>query len=150
MKCPFCSGSELKVVDKRSSDDESNRRRRECLDCGKRFTTYERIEMVEITVVKKDGRREVFNRDKILKGVLKAVEKRPISMEQVQALVDEIEAEILRQEKSEVDSGIIGDIIMRHLKDLDEIAYIRFASVYRQFKDITELENELKKLKTDE
>jgi transcriptional repressor NrdR len=122
MKCPFCGSSELKVVDKRESDDDSNRRRRECLKCSKRFTTYERVEMVEIIVVKKDGRREPFNRDKILKGLLKACEKRPISTEHIEATVNEIEAEILNQEKPEVTSTYIGDLIMQHLKQMDEIA----------------------------
>jgi len=147
MKCPFCGSSEIKVVDKRESDDDSNRRRRECLKCGKRFTTYERVEMVEITVIKKDNRREPFNRDKILKGITKACEKRPVSLERIQATVDEIEAEILNQEKLEIKSTAIGDLIMKHLKGIDEIAYIRFASVYRQFKDLDQFENELKNLK---
>jgi len=149
MKCPFCGSSELKVVDKRESNDDSNRRRRECLNpkCAKRFTTYERVEMIEINVVKKDGRRELFNRDKILKGILKACEKRPISNETIQATVDEIEADILNQENTEIKSTFVGDMIMKHLKTLDEIAYIRFASVYRQFKDLDEFENELRTLK---
>ncbi len=147
MKCPFCSSSELKVVDKRVSDDDTNRRRRECLKCGKRFTTYETIEMVEINVVKKDGRRESFNRDKILKGITKACEKRPISAQRIEATVSEIEAEVYNQESNEIKSTVVGDIIMKHLKQLDEIAYIRFASVYRQFKDLDEFENELKNLK---
>ncbi len=147
MKCPFCGSDELKVVDKRESNEDSNRRRRECLKCSKRFTTYERVEMVEIYVVKKDGRRELFNRDKILKGILKACEKRPISNERIEATVDDIESEILNQEKTEIKSHLVGDMIMKHLKKLDEIAYIRFASVYRQFKDLDEFEKELKGLK---
>ena len=147
MKCPFCSSEDLKVVDKRQSDDESNRRRRECLKCGKRFTTYERIEMVEITIVKKDGRREPYIRDKILKGINRACEKRSISSEKIQTTVEEIEAEIYGQESTEIQSSKIGDIIMKHLKKLDEVAYIRFASVYRQFKDLEQFENELKDLK---
>lgn len=147
MKCPFCSSTELKVIDKRESVDDSNRRRRECLKCGKRFTTYERIEMVEITVIKKDGRREPFNRDKISRGITKACEKRPVSGETIQDVVDKIEAEILSSESTEIKSTNIGDLIMKYLKKLDEIAYIRFASVYREFKDLREFENELKTLK---
>lgn len=147
MRCPFCSSSELKVIDKRVSDNESNRRRRECLKCGKRFTTYERVEMIEIKVVKKDGRREPFNRDKILKGLLKACEKRPIGEEIIQATLDDIESEILNSETQEIKSTEIGDIVMKHLKKVDEIAYIRFASVYREFKDLSQFENELSNLK---
>src|SRR3989339_754839 len=147
MKCPFCGSSDLKVIDKRQSDDESNRRRRECLKCNKRFTTYERVEMVEIKVEKKDGRRESFNRDKILKGVIKACEKRPISQERIEATVDEIEAELLSMEEPEIKSTVIGDVVMAHLKKLDEIAFIRFASVYRAFEDLSEFESELKNLK---
>ena len=147
MKCPFCGSNELKVIDKREADEECNRRRRECLKCNKRFTTYERVEMVEIYVIKKDGRRELFNRDKILKGLVKACEKRPISKERIEATVNDIEAEILNQEKTEIKSTQVGDLIMKHLKELDEIAYIRFASVYRQFKDLDEFEKELKGLK---
>ena len=146
MKCPFCASSELKVIDKRQSDDESNRRRRECLKCGKRFTTYERVEMIEIKVVKKDGRREAFNRDNILKGLVKACEKRPISQEMIAATLDDIESEILNLDSQEIKSTEIGDIVMKHLKQLDEIAYIRFASVYREFKDLSQFENELKNL----
>jgi ribonucleoside-triphosphate reductase len=147
MKCPFCGSTELKVIDKRESVDDSNRRRRECIACNKRFTTYERIEMIEITVIKKDGRREPFNRDKISRGLTKACEKRPVSSEAIQDVVDKIEAEILSGESTEVKSTTIGDLIMTHLKKLDEIAYIRFASVYREFKDLKEFENELKTLK---
>lgn len=147
MKCPFCGSSELKVIDKRVSDEETNRRRRECLKCNKRFTTYERVEMVEIKVVKKDGRREPFNRDKILKGILKACEKRPISEQTIQATLDDIESEILSSENQEIKSTEIGEIVMRHLKKLDEVAYIRFASVYREFKDLKQFESELSNLK---
>ena len=147
MKCPFCNSTDLKVIDKRESVDDSNRRRRECLKCGKRFTTYERIEMVEITVVKKDGRREPFNRDKISRGLTKACEKRPVSNEAIQEVVNTIEAEILSRDNNEIKSTEIGDLIMIHLKKLDEIAYIRFASVYREFKDLKEFENELQTLR---
>ena len=147
MKCPFCGSSELKVIDKRVSDNESNRRRRECLKCGKRFTTYERVEMIEIKVVKKNGRREPFNRDKILKGLIKACEKRPISDELIQATLDDVESEILNSDSQEIKSTDIGEIAMKHLKKLDEIAYIRFASVYREFKDLSQFETELSNLK---
>jgi len=147
MKCPFCGSKDLKVVDKRESDEDTERRRRECNSCGKRFTTYERVEMIDLKIVKKDGRRESYNRDKILKGVIKSCEKRPVSIEQINKVVDEIEAELFRMEATEVQSTVVGDIVMKHLKNFDEIAYIRFASVYRQFKDIHDLELELKKLK---
>jgi transcriptional repressor NrdR len=147
MKCPFCGSKDLKVVDKRESDEDTERRRRECNSCGKRFTTYERVEMLDLKIVKKDGRREPYNRDKILKGVIKSCEKRPVSSEQINKLVDDIEAELFRMEANEIPSATVGDIVMKHLKKFDEIAYIRFASVYRQFKDIHDLELELKKLK---
>ena len=147
MKCPFCGSKDLKVVDKRESDEDTERRRRECNSCGKRFTTYERVELLDLRIVKKDGRREPYDRDKILKGVVKSCEKRPVSSEQINKLVDDIEAELFRMEANEIPSTTVGDIVMNHLKTFDEIAYIRFASVYRQFKDIHDLELELKKLK---
>ncbi len=147
MKCPFCGSKDLKVVDKRESDEDTERRRRECNSCNKRFTTYERVEMLEVKIVKKDGRRESYDRDKMLKGIVKSCEKRPVSSEQINQLVNEIEAELFSMETSEVLSTTLGDIVMKHLKKFDEIAYIRFASVYRQFKDIHDLEMELKKLK---
>jgi transcriptional repressor NrdR len=147
MKCPFCGSKDLKVVDKRESDEDTERRRRECNTCNKRFTTYERVEMLELKIVKKDGRREPYNRDKILNGIVRSCQKRPVSSEQINQLVNEIEAELFSMETNEVQSPILGDIVMKHLKRFDEIAYIRFASVYRQFKDIHDLELELKKLK---
>ena len=147
MKCPFCNSKELKVIDKRESDEDTERRRRECISCGKRFTTYERVEILELKIVKKDGRRAPYDRSKILKGITISCQKRPVSTEQINAVVDEIEAELFRMETSEISSKIVGDIVMKHLKNFDEIAYIRFASVYRQFKDIHDLEMELKKLK---
>jgi len=147
MKCPFCGSKELKVIDKRESDEDTERRRRECISCAKRFTTYERVEMIELKIVKKDGRRVPYDRNKILKGITTSCQKRPISSEQINSAVDEIEAELFRMETSEINSKIVGDIVMKHLRKLDEIAYIRFASVYRQFKDIHELEMELKKLR---
>ena len=148
MRCPYCSNPDLKVTDKRESEDNTNRRRRECLKCGKRFTTYEHIQLGELLIVKKDGRRETFSREKILRGLVKACEKRPISRDVLEKIVDEIETELLNGDSMEIKSDVIGNMIMQSLKDLDEIAYIRFASVYREFKDIKELEKELKHLKS--
>lgn len=148
MKCPFCEAPETKVVDKRVSEDsETNRRRRECLACGRRFTTYERVEMGNFLVVKKDGTRERFNRDKILKGLIKACEKRPIEMNDIEKVVDEVERDIMTTDSHEIKSNDIGKIIMKKLKKLDDVAYIRFASVYRQFASISSFEKELEKLK---
>ncbi|MCK5474211.1 MAG: transcriptional repressor NrdR [Candidatus Aenigmarchaeota archaeon] len=148
MKCPFCEAPETKVVDKRVSEDsETNRRRRECLACGRRFTTYERVEMGNFLVVKKDGTRERFNRDKILKGLIKACEKRPIEMNDIEKVVDEVERDIMTRDSHEIKSDEIGKIIMEKLKKLDDVAYIRFASVYRQFASISSFEKELEKLK---
>ncbi len=147
MKCPFCGSSELKVIDKRESDDDSNRRRRECEKCNKRFTTYERIEMIDLKIIKKDGVRTPYDRNKILKGFMISCGKRPISQDQINKAVDDVEAELFRMEETEIKSSIVGDLVMKHLKKLDDIAYIRFASVYRQFKDKEDIEKELKKLK---
>jgi len=144
MLCPYCSNDETKVTDKRDSKDET-RRRRECLKCGKRFTTYERIEPVEIFVVKKDGRREPFSREKLKNGMMKACEKRPVSMEQIEQSINLIE-EKLKQHGSEVTSKAIGELVMRKLKQIDKIAYIRFASVYREFEDLNEFKREIKEL----
>lgn len=145
MLCPYCSNDETKVTDKRDSKDET-RRRRECLKCGKRFTTYERIEPVEIFVIKKDKRREPFSREKLKTGIIKACEKRPVTGEQIEQAVNLIE-EKLKQHGNEVESRVIGELVMRFLKKLDKIAYIRFASVYRDFHDIKELEKEIKEIK---
>ena len=144
MLCPYCSNDETKVTDKRDSKNET-RRRRECLKCGKRFTTYERIEPVEIFVIKKDGRREAFSREKLKSGIIKACEKRPVSHDKIEASVSLIE-EKLKQYGQEVESKIIGEFVMRALKKLDKIAYIRFASVYREFKDISEFKREIKEI----
>ncbi len=144
MKCPFCAG-ETKVIDKRGSE-EANRRRRECLSCGKRFTTYERLEASPLMVVKKDGSREQFDRNKILSGIVKACEKRPVSHEQIESLVDIIESEI-RNMGDEVSSVDIGETVAEKLKDFDKVAYVRFASVYREFGDVKSFEKELEKLK---
>lgn len=146
MNCPYCTNSELKVIDKRESDEKSIRRRRECLKCGKRFTTYERIESADLIVVKKDGRRERFDRDKLKSGLLKACEKRPITNEMVQKAVDEIETELRNEDNIEIPSKRVGQLVMKKLKRLDKVAYIRFASVYREFTDIESFQNELKKL----
>lgn len=147
MKCPFCSCMENKVIDSRPTDEgNAIRRRRECIKCNGRFTTYEKIEEVPIMVVKKDGRREVFNTDKILKGMIKACEKRPVSMKKLDSLTKEIEREIRNTMEREITSRKIGHMVMEKLKGIDEVAYVRFASVYRQFKDINTFMEELKKL----
>jgi len=135
MKCPYCGGLESKVIDSRSLD-EGVRRRRKCLACGARFTTYERLQPHSIFVIKKDGRREEFNRDKLSSGIRKACEKRPLLTGAVDKLIDSIETELYSQGKVEVPSSLIGDLVMEGLKKLDHIAYIRFASVYREFADI--------------
>jgi transcriptional repressor NrdR len=147
MKCPFCGHKEDKVIDSRSSnEDRSVRRRRECLKCDKRFTTYEYIEAVPLMVIKKDGRREAFDRNKIISGILKACEKRPVSMEKVEATVDKVEKELQKSFDKEVKAQVIGELVMDYLHKLDEVAYVRFASVYRQFKDINQFMGELKDL----
>src|SRR3989338_9273696 len=144
MKCTYCDSRETKVVDKRESQDAgTTRRRRECLRCKKRFTTYERVEEFELTVVKKDGRREKFSREKLRSGVMKACEKRTISVEQIDEAVDGIEAELRRLDTQEVKSKQIGELVMRKLRRLDKISYIRFAAVYRQFEDIESFEKEI-------
>ena len=148
MKCPYCGNVEDKVVDSRlSAEGNSIRRRRECLKCERRFTTYERIEESPLMVVKKDGRREPFERKKILTGLVKACEKRPISMENLEKLVDRIEFTIQKNYEKEVKSKEIGEMAINMLQELDEIAYVRFASVYRQFKDVGQFMKELKGLK---
>jgi transcriptional repressor NrdR len=145
MKCPYCGHAEDKVVDSRSTQEDSAiRRRRECLRCGKRFTTYEYIEDVSLMVIKKDGRREAFDRKKILSGVMRACEKRPISIEKMEDIVAMIERQIQKKSDREVPSSRIGELIMEKLKELDDVAYVRFASVYRQFKDVGQFMNELK------
>ena len=147
MKCPYCFHDETKVVDKRETEDlDTTRRRRECLKCEKRFTTYERVESLDLVVIKKDGRREAFDREKIKKGVIKACEKRPISYEQIDNFVDKLESELRKLKTKEIQSNLIGEKIMNGLKRLDKIAYIRFASVYRSFADVTDFQKELKDL----
>ncbi|HTY45965.1 MAG TPA: transcriptional regulator NrdR [Patescibacteria group bacterium] len=151
MRCPFCNHKEDKVVDSRSTQEESAiRRRRECLKCGKRFTTYEYIEEVSLMVIKKDGRRQPFDRKKILSGIIKACEKRPISMEKMGEIVTQVERAIQKRSDRQIPSSRIGELVIERLKLLDEVAYVRFASVYRQFKDIGQFMTELKDiLKTD-
>ena len=150
MKCPACAHPESKVIDSRpSSDGSSIRRRRECLHCQKRFTTYETIETVPITVVKKDKSRESFDRNKLLNGLLRACEKRPVSVETLERAVDEIESVLQNSLDREVASVRIGELAMEKLKNIDEVAYVRFASVYRQFRDINTFMDELTKLLSD-
>ena len=147
MKCPYCSFEESKVIDSRPTDEgERIRRRRECLSCQKRFTTYEIIESLPIIVIKKDKSREVFNRDKLLNGLLRACEKRPVSLEKLENMLDDIEVVLQNSLDREVSSDKIGELVMDKLKEVDEVAYVRFASVYRQFKDIGTFMSELNKL----
>ncbi len=147
MKCRYCLSTESKVVDSRPTDDGTSiRRRRECINCGKRFTTYEKIEEIPIMVVKKDGTREAFNSEKILSGVRRACEKRPVSAADIDELVDGVVREVFNSLEQEVRTETIGELVMQRLKELDEVAYVRFASVYRQFKDINTFMNELKLL----
>ncbi len=147
MKCPFCGNLEDKVIDSRTSKEgDAIRRRRECLKCRKRFTSYERVEDIVPMVIKKDGRRQPFDRGKILSGLKKACEKRPIGMETIEGITDAIEKKLLGLGVKEIPSSWIGEEVVSQLKELDKVAYVRFASVYRQFKDINELMNEVKTL----
>src|SRR5437899_3233043 len=147
MKCPYCGHIDLKVVDSRDSDTgESIRRRRECLQCVKRFTTYERIEAVPLYVIKKDGRREDFDRQKLVTGLMKATTKRPIPRGDVERIVDEIEGELRTRGKVEIPSREVGELVMDRLRGLDQVAYIRFASVYRDFMDLQEVRSEIDQL----
>jgi transcriptional repressor NrdR len=144
MRCPYCHHTDSRVLESRSSEDHSTiRRRRECPVCLKRFTTYEKIEMAPLLVIKKDDRREEFSRDKLLRGILKACEKRPIPMEMVEEVVDGIEREVRSEYEREVAAERIGEIVMRRLRDLDGVAYVRFASVYRQFRDVESFAQEI-------
>jgi transcriptional repressor NrdR len=147
MRCPFCGNSEDKVIDSRTSKEgDAIRRRRECLKCGKRFTSYERVEDVLPMVVKKDGRREPFEREKIIGGLKTACEKRPVGIDSLEGIVDSIAKKLIGLGVKEIPSSWIGEEVMSSLKDLDKVAYVRFASVYRQFKDINDLMNEVKTL----
>ncbi|MCR1951464.1 MULTISPECIES: transcriptional regulator NrdR [unclassified Clostridium] len=151
MRCPFCSFEESKVVDSRSTDDNTTiRRRRECLNCNKRYTTYEKVEDIPILVVKRDLTRENFNKEKIINGLIIACQKRPISRKQIEELAEDVEKAISNKMITEVNSKIIGEMVMERLKNLDEISYVRFASVYRQFKDINTFLEEIKNLVSNE
>ncbi|MPN24874.1 Transcriptional repressor NrdR [bioreactor metagenome] len=150
MKCPFCGYAESKVIDSRPSDEgNSIRRRRECLKCEKRFTTYETIERIPLIIVKKDKTREAFDRNKLFNGIMKACQKRPVPIEKIQQIVDEIETALYNSLEKEIPSKQVGELVMKKLKDLDEVAYVRFASVYRQFKDLNTFMEELTKLLKD-
>jgi transcriptional repressor NrdR len=150
MRCPYCHGPENKVLDSRESHEGAvTRRRRECLGCKRRFTTYERVEELMPLVVKKDGRREPFDREKLLVGLKKAVEKRPVSIDQLEDLVGAVEARLQELGEKEIVSSAVGEDVMRRLRELDEVAYVRFASVYRSFRDIAEFMTELKDLLDD-
>ena len=147
MKCPFCRSENTRVIDSRPADDNSSiRRRRLCDDCNKRFTTYEKVETIPLIVIKKDNTREQYDRSKIESGVLRACHKRPISVNQINQLVDEVETEIFNREDKEISSSVIGEVVMDKLKDLEAVAYVRFASVYREFKDVDTFMSELKKM----
>lgn len=147
MKCPYCGYSESKVVDSRPTvEDAAIRRRRECEKCGKRFTTYEKIEQMPLIIVKKDGSREVYQRSKLMNGLLRAFEKRPISISKIEAVADDIEKDLYNSMEKEISSKEIGELVMSRLKKIDDVAYVRFASVYRQFKDINTFLEELNKL----
>ncbi len=146
MKCPFCDFDSTKVVETRESGEEITRRRRECSKCSKRFTTYERVELHPLVIIKKNGVRETFDRNKLRAGFTRACEKRPISVDQINIMLDEIESQLRNGEKSEVKSHLVGSLVMKKLKKLDKVAYIRFASVYMSFQDLDAFEKELKKL----
>lgn len=147
MKCPYCGIDNSRVIDSRPADDNSSiRRRRQCDGCGKRFTTYEKVEMIPLSVIKKDKTREPYDRSKIESGIMTSCHKRPVSVEQIEQTVDAIENEIYNLEQREVESSQIGEIVMDKLKDLEEVAYVRFASVYREFKDVGTFMDELKKM----
>lgn len=147
MRCPFCENLGLKVIDKRISPDSSIRRRRECLKCKKRFTTYETIPSLITRVVKKNNTREYFSREKLLKGILRACEKRPVTIDQIENAVNKIENELRINDTKEIHTNLIGEMIMEKLKELDKVAYVRFASVYRDFSDIKDFKKEINKIK---
>ena len=150
MKCPFCSHENTRVIKSRPAEDNNSiRRRRVCDECGKRFTTYEKIETIPLIIIKKDNNREAYDRAKIEAGVLRACHKRPVSAQQITTLVDEVENEIFNREEREIPSGTIGELVMNKLKDLDAVAYVRFASVYREFKDVNTFMDELKSVLND-
>lgn len=147
VKCPFCSSENTRVIDSRPADDNNSiRRRRLCDECGKRFTTYEKVETIPLIIIKKDNNREPYDRTKIEAGILRACHKRPISINQINKVIDEVETEIFNREEKEIPSSEIGELIMDKLKDIEAVAYVRFASVYREFKDVNTFMNELKKI----
>lgn len=147
MKCPYCNESDTKVIDSRPADDNSSiRRRRQCERCGKRFTTYEKLETMPLMVIKKDDSRETYDRSKIESGIIHSCHKRPVSPQQISAMIDEIENQIFNMEEREVPTSAIGELVMEKLKSVDEVAYVRFASVYREFKDVNTFMEELGKL----
>lgn len=147
MKCPFCSHDNTRVIDSRPAEDNNSiRRRRVCDECGKRFTTYEKVETIPLIIIKKDNNRETYDRSKLEAGILRACHKRPVSVAQITSLVDEVETEVFNREEKEIASQQIGELVMNKLKSLDAVAYVRFASVYREFKDINTFMDELKKV----
>ncbi len=147
MKCPFCSKENTRVIDSRPADDNNSiRRRRQCDECNRRFTTYEKIETIPLVVIKKDNIRQAYDRSKIEAGVMRSCHKRPVSIDQITTLVDEVETAIFNMEEKEIPSTVIGEILMEKLKKLDQVAYVRFASVYREFKDVGTFMDELKKI----
>lgn len=147
MKCPYCGKSDTRVVDSRAQDDNSSiRRRRACDGCGKRFTTYERVDTISLTVIKRNGTREVFDKSKLINGIMKSCNKRPVSLKQVEAVADDIENAVAGKLLKEVSSEQLGEMVMERLRGIDDVAYVRFASVYRQFKDINTFKEELDKL----
>lgn len=147
MKCPYCSATDTRVIDSRPAEDGSSIRRRRCCDeCGKRFTTYEKVETIPLIVIKKDNNREQYDRSKIEGGILSACYKRPISAEDIQRTIEKIETEIFSREEKEIPTSVIGEIVMEKLKELDEVAYVRFASIYREFKDVNTFMSEIKKI----
>ena len=147
MKCPYCGSDNTRVIDSRPADDNTAiRRRRNCDECGKRFTTFEKVETIPLMIIKKDNNRESYDRSKIEAGVLRACHKRPVSADQIKKLVDDVETELYSREAKEIPSSVIGELVMDKLKDLEAVAYVRFASVYREFKDVNTFVNELKKM----
>ena len=147
MKCPFCNAADTKVIDSRPTDDNASiRRRRQCETCGKRFTTYEKLETLPLMVIKKDGTREAYSRDKILQGIIRSCHKRPVSAEMINDMMNSIEAQIYLMEEREIQTSVIGELVMEKLKDVDQVAYVRFASVYREFKDVNTFMDEIGKL----
>ncbi len=147
MKCPYCGEEDTKVIDSRPADDNSSiRRRRHCLKCNRRFTTYEKVESIPLMVIKKDESREIYDRSKIEAGIFRSCHKRPVSVDEMNSIIDEVENEIFNKEEKEIPSSVIGEIVMDKLKSLDAVAYVRFASVYREFKDVNTFMSELKKL----